>query len=301
MDKEISLEKKIRRAEDIYRRRNGVRPDSEFKKKRRSIRRLFSQIIICFLIYAIFYVIHNSSYIFSENFLNRTREIFSKNININNIYNNVKNSLVNKSETTSEETVENDIENEAEKINEEINTDENKQTETENLSKNDENIGGAENATLLEGENNKNNQEEKSQEELDVEYIKNNVNFINPIYGQISSTFGWRTPTSASVPKYHTGLDIAATIGTVIKSATNGTVVLSSSEGDYGKHLEIEIGELLIIYAHCNKIYLSKGDTVKQGQEIAEVGSTGNSTGPHLHFEIRRQGRYVDPQLIIDV
>ena len=300
MDREISVEEKIRRAEDIYRRRNGIQTNNESKKKSRPIKKLFSQIMVCFLIYAFFYIIHNSSYIFSEDFLNRTREMFSKNINIVQIYNNVKNNLVNRSKTESEENVENITENQAEKTNEEINADLNKQTETENLSKNDENIGGAEDVTPLE-ENNKNNQEEKSQEELDVEYIKNNVNFINPIYGQISSTFGWRTPTSASVPKYHTGLDIAATIGTVIKSATDGTVVLSSSEGDYGKHLEIEIGELLIIYAHCNKLYLSKGDVVKQGQEIAEVGSTGNSTGPHLHFEIRRQGRYIDPQLIIDV
>ena len=300
MDREISVEEKIRRAEDIYRRRNGIQTNNESKKKSRPIKKLFSQIMVCFLIYAFFYIIHNSSYIFSEDFLNRTREMFSKNINIVQIYNNVKNNLVNRSKTESEENVENITENQAEKTNEEINADLNKQTETENLSKNDENIGGAKDVTLLE-EDNKNNQEEKSQEELDIEYIKNNVNFITPLYGQISSTFGWRTPTSANVPRYHTGLDIAANTGTLIKSATDGTVILSSSEGDYGKHLEIEIGELLIVYAHCNKLYLSKGDVVKQGQEIAEVGSTGNSTGPHLHFEIRRQGRYIDPQLIIDI
>ena len=301
MDREISVEEKIRRAEDIYRRRNGIQVNNESKKKSRPIKRLFSQIMVCFLIYAFFYIIHNSSYIFSEDFLNRTREIFSKNINIGQMYDNVKNSFINKSGTESEENVENITENQEEKTSNTINTEESRQTETENLSKNNENIGGAENTIDFDEGKNTNNQDEKSQEELDVEYIKNNVNFITPIYGQISSTFGWRTPTSANVPKYHTGLDIAVNTGTPIKSATDGMVILSSSEGDYGKHLEIEIGELLIVYAHCNKLYLSKGDVVKQGQEIAEVGSTGNSTGPHLHFEIRRQGRYIDPQLIIDV
>ena len=301
MDREISVEEKIRRAEDIYRRRNGIQPQEDFKKKNRPIKRLFLQIMFCFLIYVIFYIIHNSSYIFSEDFLNRTREIFSKNINITGIYDNIKNSFINKAPTDSEENVENNTDNLENKANIDSNLIDNTKIENQNLSDNNENIGGAEDNIHLEEGNSTDNQETKSQEDLDVEYIKNNVNFITPIYGQISSTFGWRTPTSVNVPKYHTGLDIAATIGTVIKSATDGTVILSSSEGDYGKHLEIEIGELLIIYAHCSKLYLSKGDIVKQGQQIAEVGSTGNSTGPHLHFEIRRQGRYIDPQLIIEI
>ena len=89
--------------------------------------------------------------------------------------------------------------------------------------------------------------------------------------------------------------------GTKIKSATDGEVVLSSEEGDYGKHLKIQIGEVSIIYAHCNNLYVKQGEYVKQGQEIAEVGSTGNSTGPHLHFEIRYQERIVDPQKILDM
>ena len=86
-----------------------------------------------------------------------------------------------------------------------------------------------------------------------------------------------------------------------IKSATDGEVVLSSEEGDYGKHLKVQIGEVSIIYAHCNSLYVKQGDQVKQGQEIAEVGSTGNSTGPHLHFEIRYSERIVDPQSILEL
>ena len=90
-------------------------------------------------------------------------------------------------------------------------------------------------------------------------------------------------------------------MGTKIKSATEGEVVLVSSEGDYGKHIKVQIGEVSIIYAHCNDIYVKQGDKITQGQEIAEVGSTGNSTGPHLHFEIRMSERTVDPQTILEL
>ena len=67
-----------------------------------------------------------------------------------------------------------------------------------------------------------------------------------------------------------------------------------------GKHLKIQNKDVIIVYAHCNKIFVNQGDHIIQGQEIAEVGSTGNSTGPHLHFEIRRDNRLVDPELILN-
>lgn len=68
-----------------------------------------------------------------------------------------------------------------------------------------------------------------------------------------------------------------------------------------GKHLKIQMGEVSIIYAHCNELYVRQGDMIIQGQEIAEVGSTGNSTGPHLHFEIRNSERTVDPESILEL
>ena len=137
--------------------------------------------------------------------------------------------------------------------------------------------------------------------EIDADKIKSSISFINPIEGRITSTFGWRNPTVSTVPKYHTGLDIAAVSGTVIKSATDGKVIMASSKGDYGNHYQIQINDVIIIYAHCQKLYLKEGDSVVQGQEIGEVGSTGNSTGPHLHFEVRIEDRKVDPQLILNI
>jgi len=188
----------------------------------------------------------------------------------------------------------------------------------ENIQNNNENIGGAEEILTGEVENADNSIEqpdkieetenveiaenvELSQEEKDINYIKETINFIKPIEGKISSMFGPRNPTTPTVPKNHTGTDIAAETGTKIVSATDGTVVLASSKGDYGKHLKIQINDVMIVYAHCNKLYVKEGDSVKQGQEIAEVGATGNVTGPHLHFEIRYQDRYIDPQSILEL
>ena len=67
-----------------------------------------------------------------------------------------------------------------------------------------------------------------------------------------------------------------------------------------GNHLKIVNGEITTLYAHCNKIYVTQGDHITQGQEIAEVGATGNVTGPHLHFEIRRNNNLVDPDSILE-
>ena len=142
---------------------------------------------------------------------------------------------------------------------------------------------------------------ELTQEEKDIENIKQTTTFIKPVVGTISSKFGQREPTTSTVPKNHTGTDIAANLGTKIISATDGEVVLASEEGDYGKHLKIQIGEVSIIYAHCNSLYVKQGDKVTQGQEIAEVGSTGNSTGPHLHFEVRISERKIDPEKILEL
>ncbi|MBR3255024.1 MAG: M23 family metallopeptidase [Clostridia bacterium] len=72
-------------------------------------------------------------------------------------------------------------------------------------------------------------------------------------------------------------------------------------KGITGKHLKIKIGNVSLVYAHCNELYVNEGDKIVQGQEIAEVGSTGNSTGPHLHFEIRLNEETIDPESILEL
>ena len=148
---------------------------------------------------------------------------------------------------------------------------------------NDQNIeAGQEENINQEANEQQNNQ--MSEADKEIQTIKSTTTFIKPIEGIISSKYGQREQATGNVPKNHTGTDIAANIGTKIKSATDGEVVLSSEEGDYGKHLKVQIGEVSIIYAHCNQLYVKQGDQVKQGQEIAEVGSTGNSTRTTFTF-----------------
>lgn len=115
-----------------------------------------------------------------------------------------------------------------------------------------------------------------------------------PISGVITSRFGDRE-SIRSFP--HNGLDIAAPYGTKIKSATSGKVTTSGEVGSYGNLVVVDCGNgVQIYYGHCSKLLVNVGDKVNAGDIIAEVGSTGNSTGNHLHFEIKINGVSVNPQ-----
>ena len=117
---------------------------------------------------------------------------------------------------------------------------------------------------------------------------------VTPIEGRITSRYG----VSSSIRKStHTGLDISAVTGTAIKVVADGTVISAGYSGSYGYLVKVDHGNgVETWYAHTSKMYVKKGDTVKAGDVIAAVGSTGNSTGPHLHLEIRVNGEHVDPQ-----
>lgn len=120
------------------------------------------------------------------------------------------------------------------------------------------------------------------------------VNLIKPISGTISSRFGSRSSVRSGV---HTGLDIAAPYGTKIKAAASGTVVYAGDKGSLGLLVVISHGNgVQTYYGHCSSIDVSVGDQVSQGATIARVGSTGNSTGNHLHLEIRVNGVARNPQ-----
>ena len=120
------------------------------------------------------------------------------------------------------------------------------------------------------------------------------VSLIRPVSGVISSRFGARSSIRSSA---HTGLDIATSTGTSIKAAASGTVTFSGWKGSYGYLVVITHSNgVQTYYGHCSKIYVTSGDKVSQGHIIAAVGSTGNSTGPHLHFEVRVNGVAYNPQ-----
>ena len=120
------------------------------------------------------------------------------------------------------------------------------------------------------------------------------ISLIRPVSGIITSRFGAGSRIRRSS---HTGLDIATSTGTPIQAAASGTVTFSGYKGSYGNMIVITHSNgVQTYYGHCSKLYVSAGTTVSQGQTIAAVGSTGNSTGPHLHLEVRVNGVAYNPQ-----
>lgn len=135
----------------------------------------------------------------------------------------------------------------------------------------------------------------KAQEELDAMPEINGIKIATkPISGTITSRYGESSRLRKST---HTGLDISATTGTDIKAVASGTVTCAKYSGSYGNLVKIDHGNgVETWYGHTSKMYVKVGQEVKAGDVIAAVGSTGNSTGPHLHLEIRINGTHVNPQ-----
>lgn len=331
MEKSISQEERIRRAEEIYSRRrynnrygeslyrsgetrNRYQPQETRKIKGKMINKMIIQMIVCVIIYTCIYMLQYSNYLFSKDMVEKTKEVLSYDISIENLYNksneffsnlqkkfnwgvnNEQNDNVNV-EAQDQNTEETNIEN----SNAESSETNNENVDNSEISQNDASTEVTNNDTTqlaVGGVDETQQEEEKSQEEQDIEYVKQNVSIIWPIKGVITSRFGNRTPTEI-VTANHKGLDIAGNTGDNIVSAMDGTVVQYSEEGDYGKHLRIQSGEVLTLYAHCSELLVQEGSTVKQGDVIAKVGATGRATGPHLHFEIRRDDRFINPELIL--
>lgn len=125
-----------------------------------------------------------------------------------------------------------------------------------------------------------------------------NISFVwpCPASSRINSKFGDRESPTKGASTNHKGIDIGASTGTAIVAAASGTVVISTYSYSAGNYIMINHGGgVYTVYMHCSKLLVSEGAQVKQGQTIAKVGSTGYSTGPHLHFGIRSGGQYVNP------
>lgn len=308
MEKTISPEERIRRAEEIYYKRkldnNSIRMSSsqlrEGREKKQLLlyKKLIIQVLICVLIYLIFSLIKDTNYVFSENVINKTKEFLNTDINFETISEKVNqffqanqdklNFLNNwiKEDEENEKNEENK-ENSNEQVNEQINV-ENTLT----------GAGGATSNEVAVVASSKDDSSKKTQMEIDAKYIKKNFSMQIPLKGTITSRYGEREETKI-ITANHQGIDIAVNEGTTIVSAMEGKVSLVSKEGEYGTHVKIVNKDITTIYAHCSKILVKEGQNIKKGQKIALSGNTGRTTGPHLHFEIRRENRTIDPDLIL--
>ena len=322
MERTLSAEERIRRAEELYKQRKTYQNRGNVRVASSTVKvgansnfslykKLILQIGICLLIYFIFFLIKNSNYIFSQDVIKKTQELLNQDINFEMLYQagkdfyekNIQGFLQNLTNEPSKENVQtNEITNE---IQENMQTNSITNTLQENTTTNSiavENTVNTQQQNTVE-ETGVGGEEvvepvQVSQMEIDANEIKEKYSFIIPLQGTITSRFGPREATEI-VSANHGGIDIGADEGTTFVASMEGTVSYLSSEGDYGLHVWIQNGDVETLYAHCKNIYVQEGQQVKQGEVIGEVGSTGRATGPHLHFEIRKSQRRVDPEYIL--
>jgi murein DD-endopeptidase MepM/ murein hydrolase activator NlpD len=148
----------------------------------------------------------------------------------------------------------------------------------------------------------------KGENEIDENEIKNDKDeilksntstFLMPIDGEVTSPFGERIHPVFNTVKVHYGIDIDGNFGDKIKASMEGNVSEIGEDSTLGKYVKIKNGIYETLYAHCSKVLVKEGQKVKQNEVIAEVGDTGLTSGPHLHFEIWADGKAVDPLEII--
>lgn len=313
MDRLISEEERIRRAEDVLERRKNtdLRISSENfvkEKSNKRIKNMLMQILVCLLIYCGIYYVKNSQNENLKNFLNNINGVLEYDVDFKKIYeelckkyeslninkgneetNNGENNAEGNSQGENINNTQEENENQEDVTTQDNMVQESKETVSMGIG------GGTEEST----ERISNVLTEEEQMKVDAEYIKQNFSIINPLgSGIVTSRFGARESTEI-VSANHKGIDLGATTGTVIVGAMDGTVIEASSEGDFGLHLKVANGDVTVIYAHCSELLVKEGDQINQGDKIAKVGSTGKATGPHLHFEIRRENRAVNPEYLL--
>ena len=129
--------------------------------------------------------------------------------------------------------------------------------------------------------------------------IVNSGTYAWPVDGPLTSMYGWRIHPILGVRMYHSGYDIGASTGTPVVAAGDGVVTMASWYGTYGNCIQIYIGDgYTTLYGHLSGFAVSEGDYVLKGQVVGYVGSTGRSTGPHLHYSVLKDGDYVDPYIL---
>ena len=240
MERVLSADERIRKAEEIYARRKlqaesrkSATVNVDDRNNNKLVKKLIIQFILCLIIYISFYAIKNIPNLVPQEVMYKISDILEYDINIQELYNNFKGYITDKEEKT-QQTEENQTENQNNTLVEDtLSATDTVNTEITN------GIGGSSEIPNEEAQNAETQTVEESssinQMEIDAEYIKANYAIMKPLDGEITSRYGLRNPTVPTVPKYHTGIDIAEVTGTVILAAMEGDVELVSSEGDLRK------------------------------------------------------------------
>ena len=133
-------------------------------------------------------------------------------------------------------------------------------------------------------------------EDVSLEQAILGFDYCTPVCGTLTSNFGYREHPVEGEERFHYGVDLAADTGAAISCFADGTVTAVGESSSYGRYCIVtHEGGYSTLYAHCSRVTASSGTAVKEGQKIAEVGESGMATGPHLHFELHRDGTYLNP------
>lgn len=286
MERILRDDEKIRKAEEIYYRRNHrniamARGRESQKQKTYLGSKILLEMLILLLLAVTVFAVKNKNYIFTENFLNSCAQY---NINLSEKFDFIL-AYFRQEEKEGQEVF---VNHEPEKQPE--NTDQPTPEEPAQPQETTE-------VTQVPGEEVQSNLQQSVI--TDSVSLKNTYPFVKPIEGVVTSGFGARESQYQKVTGEHTGIDLAAESGTIIQAAMSGVVTQVSTEGDYGNHIRISKNNITTLYAHCQDIHVQEGQEITENQPIATVGSTGNSTGPHLHFEIRIDNKPINPAEIL--
>lgn len=138
-------------------------------------------------------------------------------------------------------------------------------------------------------------------EKVDLDYEPLPWDYAVPVSGQNSSGFGYRLHPILNIVRFHYGTDFAANSGEDVLAFADGTVTFAGWSESFGNYIRLDHGGgWETLYAHCGVLYVTAGQSVARGERIALVGATGMATGPHLHFELTRDGRYLNPEYYIN-
>ncbi len=260
------------------------------KKKDFLLNSLIYQSVICIAIFGVFYALKSANSTVYETiktdfYSNLSDDLLKNKIDIQ------ENESNNKENVTEVSTVESLTKISEKKQKSETLKTTKKSTEKTTLSANIEGKGG---------KDYKVKDESSIPENVSVNNYSLSKNMVRPVNGKITSGFGLRNHPITGKLRFHAGVDIAAKEGTPIYSSFDGTVIKSTYDSWNGNYLKIKHeNNIMTVYCHCKELKVKKGDKVKAGQVIATIGSTGSSTGPHLHYELRINDISYDPEIAL--
>lgn len=272
------MEQTIRRVESPY--RTQSRKNESTEKIFRYWSKFVIQTIISAVILVTFLYCRSVSAITTSAFWEKTTAILENDISVEDMKNGIEKGIeyvkvIIPKILETEEIIDGDVDKESEEVNK---------------------VDGSE----IESEQNSENNETKqdmTQEEKDIYSILKVTTVLRPVNGEVSSKFGDRIDPITKKEGTHTGVDYAVAVGTQVKSAITGTVIeVQKNNASFGNFVRIKNSDIVTTYAHCSTIKVKEGDKVKQGDIVALSGNTGKTSGPHLHFEVKKDGRLIDPE-----